>query len=684
MRRSLFALATLVALPTFAAPPAAPAAQTLTREQIRDSVVSTMDRSADPCEDFYRYSCGGWLDATKLPADQPRWARSFSTIAERNREIVRDLLESAAKEPGPAGGERQKIGDFYAGCMDEPALAAAGAKPLAPLLALADGVSDPASLLDASGRLSLDGVSTLFGAGAVADFKNPGMNLYFMIQGGLGLPDRDYYLSEDPKNREILAAYERHVARMLGMIGESAEQAAANAKSVVAFETELAKASRPRAELRDRDKLYNKLDRAGLDALTPALPWSEFFDAIGRPAIRSINVAVPEFFQAVERLAKATPATTLRAYLRWQVVNQMADFLAEPFAVADYEFYDKTISGQAEIQPRWKRCVQTTNEQLGEAVGKLYVERHFAGDSKAVALEMIGDIERAFEANLPNLTWMDDVTRERAKEKAHKVADKIGYPDVWRDYSKVTVRRGDYFGSVASAQRFEIERDLDKVEKPVDRTEWLINAHTVNAYYLSTQNEIAFPAGILQPPFFHKDHPAAMNYGAIGAVIGHELTHGFDDQGRKSDGDGVLQEWWQPEVSKKFEAVAQCVDDQFSSFEVEPGVKVNGKLTLGENIADLGGLKEAYDAYQAWEVRHGEPEPLVPGLTPEQLLFVSFGQVWCTVATPEYLRRQVTTDSHSPGMFRAIGAPRNSQAFREAFGCKEGDRMVAAPTCTVW
>jgi endothelin-converting enzyme/putative endopeptidase len=297
---------------------------------------------------------------------------------------------------------------------------------------------------------------------------------------------------------------------------------------------------------------------------------------------------------------------------------------------------------------------------------------------------MIGDIERAFEANLPNLTWMDDVTRQRASEKAHKVANKIGYPDVWRDYSKVSVERGDYFGSVASAQRFEIERDLDKVEKPVDRTEWLMNPHTVNAYYLPTANEIAFPAGILQPPFFHKDYPAAMNYGAIGAVIGHELTHGFDDQGRKSDGDGVLQEWWQPEVAKKFETAAQCVDDQFSSFEVEPGVKVNGKLTLGENIADLGGLKEAYDAYRAWEARHGQPEPLVPGLTSEQLLFVSFGQVWCTVATPEYLRRQVTTDSHSPGMFRAIGGPRNSLAFRRAFGCKEGDRMVAAPTCTVW
>ncbi|MGH7336130.1 MAG: M13 family metallopeptidase, partial [Myxococcota bacterium] len=641
----LFALAAAAPQVVFGAPAlgAPPDSPTLSREQIRDGVASSMDRSADPCQDFYRYSCGGWLDSTKLPADQPRWTRSFSTIGERNRELVRDLLETAAKDPGPAGGERQKIGDFFAGCMDEAAIAAAGAKPLQPLLAVADTASDPATLLDASGKLYRAGVATLFGAGAVADFKDPRTSLFFMIQGGLGLPDRDYYVSEEPAKREILAAYEKHVARMLGMVGASSERAAADARAVVAFETELAKASRPRAALRDRDKLYNKLDRSGLDELTPALPWAEFFEAIGRPSIRSINVAVPEFFSALERLAKETSSATLRAYLRWQVVNQKADFLAEPFAVANFEFFDKTISGQAEIQPRWKRCVEATNDQLGEAVGKLYVERHFAGDSKAVALEMIGDIERAFEANLPNLTWMDDVTRQRAAEKAHKVANKIGYPDVWRDYSKVQVARSDYFGSAESAQRFEVDRDLDKVEKPVDRNEWLMNVHRVNAYYLPTQNEIAFPAGILQPPFFHEDYPAAMNYGAIGAVIGHELTHGFDDQGRKSDGDGVLQEWWQPEVAAKFEAVAQCVDDQFSSFEVEPGVKVNGKLTLGENIADLGGLKEAYDAYRAWEKRHGEPEPLVPGLSPEQLLFVSFGQVWCTLATPEYLRRQVTT-----------------------------------------
>jgi predicted metalloendopeptidase len=370
--------------------------------------------------------------------------------------------------------------------------------------------------------------------------------------------------------------------------------------------------------------------------------------------------------------------------LRWRVADQSADWLSEEFAAADFEFFGRTLSGQAEIQPRWKRCVAAVNDLLGEAVGKLYVEREFAGDSKRVAVEMIEDIERALEANLPDLAWMDDKTRARAVEKARKVSNKIGYPDAWRDYSPVAVRRDDFFGSASSAARFETARQLAKVGRPVDRGEWLMVPQLVNAYYLSTNNEIAFPAGILQPPFFHEDFPAAMNYGGVGAVMGHELTHGFDDQGRKSDGDGVLREWWEPEAAAKFERAAQCVDDQFSKFEVEPGARVDGKLTLGENIADLGGLEQAYDAYKAWEGRHGVPAPLVPSLTNDQLLFVSFGQVWCTLAAPEFLRRQVTTDPHSPGMFRAIGAPRNSLAFRRAFACEPGDRMVADPTCTVW
>jgi len=686
MKRIAITLSLLGLLAGATPSPAAEAASTssLGADEIRRSVLDSMDRQADPCNDFYRYACGGWIDSTQLPSDEARWVRSFSTINERNRVVVRELLEDAAANPGPAGTERQKIGDFYASCMDEEGIEKAGLGPIAPWLDGAAGVENLDSVLAFSGKLQRDGGGPLFRFGATPDFKQPDTNLLFMSQGGLGMPDRDYYVSEDPNKKELLEKYRAHVARMLELAGSPAESAATDAAAIVAFETELAQASRPRAEMRDRDKLYNKIDRPGLEQLTPKIAWAKFFAATGFPAVESINVAVPEFYQGLEKALTAAPIETLRAYLRWNVLNAAAEMLPKAFVDADFEFYGKTLRGQQEIQPRWKRCVGATNRALGEAIGKLYVEREFAGNSKQVALDMIQDVEGAFEANLPGLTWMDDTTRGRALEKERKVRNKIGYPDKWRDYSSVSISRGDFLANSVAAGNFEFDRDMKKVGQPVDKTEWLMTPQTVNAYYLSTANEIVFPAGILQPPFFHKDYPTAMNYGAVGAVMGHELTHGFDDQGRKSDGDGVLREWWQPEVAAKFEQRAQCVDDQFSSFEVEPGVHVNGKLTLGENIADLGGVKQAYDAFKAWEKRTGPHVPFIPGLTDDQLLFVSFAQVWCSKTTPEYLRNQVTTDPHSPGEFRAIGAPMNSPAFREVFGCKDGDKMVAVPTCTVW
>jgi len=436
--------------------------------------------------------------------------------------------------------------------------------------------------------------------------------------------------------------------------------------------------------MRQIDKLYNRVDRPGLESLTPTLPWSAYFAANGHPETQAISVAVPEFFEALAKLASSTPMPTLRAYMRWDVINSFADQLPKAFVDANFDFYGKTLSGQAEIQPRWKRCVAATSGAMGEAIGKLYVEREFAGESKAVALEMVGDIEAAFESNLPNLTWMDEATRERAREKAHKVANKIGYPDKWRDYSKLAIGTSGYLGNYVAANGFEYDRQWNKIGQPVDKSEWGMTPQTVNAYYNPTQNDINFPAGILQPPFFRKDYPAPMNYGGIGAVVGHEFTHGFDDQGRKFDGDGVLHEWWEPDVAAKFESAAKCVDDAYSKFEAEPGVHVNGSLTLGENIADLGGLKEAYSAYKAWEGRHGVQQAAVPGLTNDQLLFVSWAQVWCTLETPESLRRRVTVDPHSPGAIRAYAAPMYNPAFREVFGCKEGDAMVPAQACTVW
>jgi len=667
----------------------APSAKSPTRVEIAASVTSSMDRTADPCNDFYRYACGGWLDRTKLPPDQARWVRSFSTVTERNRELVRDLLEAVGKTPS-ADPERRQIGDFYAACMDEPAVERAGLQPLAGMFAEIEKVKDAGTLLTVAAELSQDGVGVLFGGGAAPDFKNPRMNLLFLTQGGLGLPDRDYYVSDDPKKKALLGQYESHVARMLTLAGAPAEAATADAHRIVGFETELAKASRPRAEMRDRDKIYHKIDRAGLEKLTPQLDWPRFFTTLGYPDVRSINVAVPEFYQALERLATTTPPETLRAYLRWNVVDSQADRLPKAFVDANFDFFGKTLSGQQEIQPRWKRCVTATTAALGEAIGKIYVAQEFAGNSKEVAVEMIRDIENAFESNLPALAWMDDVTRQRAVEKVEKVTNKIGYPDVWRDYSTVVVKRDDYFASARSAARFELDRDMKKVGQPVDRAEWRMVPQLVNAYYQSTNNEIAFPAGILQPPFFHKDFPAALNYGGIGTVMGHELTHGFDDQGRKSDGDGVLREWWEPEVAAKFEKQAACVDAQYSAMEVEPGVHVNGKLTLGENIGDIGGVQEAYTAYQGWKKRHAAEAaamaaaPLVPGLTDDQLFFVAFSQVWCSLGTPEFLRNQVTTDPHSPGPFRATVPLIDQPAFATAFSCPQGSKMNPKERCTVW
>ena len=674
------ALALGLALPALAAdlPPAAPSS-------VAQQVLSSMDPKADPCQDFYRYACGGWLDSTKLPADQARWTRSFSTISERNREVVRTILEDAAANPGTdPHAERALVGNFYAACMDEPGIEKAGTAPIAPWLAEIDQVSDVASLFAITGKLQRAGAGALFGAGPLPDFKNPELEILFLVQGGLGMPERDYYVSEDPKKKELLVQYEKHIARMLGLLGEPAEKAAAHARAVVAFETELARASRTNTEMRQIEKLYHRVDPAGLREVAPGLPWNRFFAATGFPEIVDLNVATPEFFAALEKLVAATPIDTLRAYLRWTAVNTAADLLPKAFVDANFEFYGKTLSGQAEIQPRWKRCVSATTGALGEAVGKVYVEREFAGDSKEKALEMIHDIEAAFAASLPDLQWMDDATRERAKGKSLAIANKIGYPDKWRDYSAMKIGRTSFFDNTLSGASFEFDRQMRKVGKPVDRSEWGMTPQTVNASYNPLQNEISFPAGILQPPFFRRDFPAALNYGGIGAVVGHELTHGFDDMGRKFDASGQMREWWEPAVSARFDKQAACVKDFYGKFEVEPGAKVNGELPLGENIADLGGLKQAIAAYKLWEKRHGAQAPAVPGLTNEQLLFVGWAQVWCTVASPEFLRQQVSVDPHSPGQFRAIGAPMNNPAFFEAFSCKAGSAMRPAEICTVW
>jgi endothelin-converting enzyme/putative endopeptidase len=646
-------------------------------------VTSAIDSSADPCHDFYRYACGGWIDSTERPADESRWVRSFSVINEENRQIVRSILEEAGEQPGD-DPNRQRIGYYYGSCMNESAVEEGGAAPLEPILETIASVDDTESLLATTGQFHRWGINAVFSGGVLPDFQNPDLNISWFFQGGLGMPDRDYYLSDDPKKQEQLAEYASFMATMFGLLGEDEETAAANADTVLAFETELARVSRPRQEMRDFERLYNKIDVSGLEELTPGLPWSAYFAAIGYPDVVDLSVATPEFFERFESLVAESDLATLKTYLRWHAVRSMADYLSSDFVNADFEFYGKIMRGQEEIQPRWKRCVQDTSGTLGEAIGTQYVERKFAGSSKEVALEMIGDIEHAFEANLPALAWMDDTTRGRAKDKVATLQNKIGYPDEWRDYSTMNLVADDYFANALAGNEFGFDYEAEKIGKPVDRTEWGMPPQMVNAYYNPLWNEIVFPAGILQPPFFHRDHPAAMNYGGIGGVIGHELTHGFDDQGRKFSPTGKREEWWEPQVEERFVEQAQCVDDYYSQYEVAPGASVNGKLTLGENIADIGGVKEAYKAFQEWAARNPDAGPAVDGLTNDQLFFVAWAQDWCTLATEEFERQQVTIDSHSPSKFRVLGPMSQNAAFGEAFQCEAEAPMNPGNRCQVW
>jgi len=681
----LVAAAAAAEQPTAGQPAPAPAqGPTLTAEQIAADVLAAMDRSADPCRDFYRYACGTWIAETALPADKPQWVRSFSVVRERNRELLREIIEEAAGSSTDDPSNRL-VGDYFGACMDEAGVEQAGIAPLRPILEAIEGVDGAGSLFRVTGALYRQGIEPLFGLGVFADFKDPGTNVAHLVQGGIGLPDRDYYVSDDPTKQQLLAEYQEHIGRMLALLGEEPSAASAHAADVVAFETELAKASRDRTAMRELDRQYNRVDRAGLARLAPGLPWGSFFEAAGHPEVDDLNVRTPEFFEALERLVASTDPGVLRSYLRWSVVDQVADQLPAAFVAADFELYGRKLSGQQEIEPRWKRCVSDTSDSLAEPIGKLYVERAFAGDSKAKALEMIRDIEAAFDANLDSVAWMDDATRWRSHRKLVAVRNKIGYPDAWRDYSSLRLTRSGYFANAAAVAAFDLDFATGKVGRPVDRSEWAgMPPQTVNAGYNPIGNEMLFPAGILQPPFFHRDFPAAMSYGAIGLGIGHELTHGYDDQGRKFDPSGALNEWWEPDVAERYTRQAQCVADYYGALEVEPGVRVNGELTLGENIADIGGLKLAHQAYQAWRDRHGAPTPLIEGMTDDQLLFVAAAQLWCTVASPEYLRQIVTTDPHTPGRFRATGPMANVPAFAEAFRCEPGTPMNPVARCEVW
>lgn len=640
-----------------------------------------IDEAADPCADFYRYACGQWLDETTRPPDQPRYGR-FHQLRERNDLALREILDEAAAAVDGDDAELAQLGRFHATCLDEAAVDQAGTTALAPLLEAIDAAKSDVAMMKVVADLHEVGAEPLFDVGVDAAYDDPDLNVVHVRQGGLGLPDRRYYLDEGEEADALRAAYVEHVAGVLAGLGEA--DAAARAAEVVALETEIARVTIPRDQLRDPAKRRNPMDVAGLQALTPKLPWAAFFEAAGRADVARVNVSAPASLEATAKVIKKAKWPVRRAYLRWHLGHALAEHMPSAFATAHFELFDRRLNGQAEPMPRWRRCVEVANQVLGESLGRRFVERHFSGDSGRIAEEMIAQIEEAFAAALPQLEWMDPPTRERALEKMRAIVNKIGHPETWRDYSGLEVADA-HLANVMAGRRFEWARQAAQVGGPVDRSEWGMTPPTVNAYYNPSGNEMVFPAGILQPPFFSAENPMAMNFGGIGMVMGHELTHGFDDGGRKFDGSGHLTEWWGADAVQRFEERAACVESLYDSYEIQPGVTLNGKLTLGENIADLGGIRQAHGAYRAWAEQHGgDATPVVEGLTNEQLLFVSFGQIWCSHATPEAERMLATTDTHSHARYRVNGPLSNYPAFWEAFGCEEGTPMHPAEVCEVW
>jgi len=646
--------------------------------------LTILDKTCKPCEDFYNYSNGIWLKENPVPAAYPSWGR-FNELAERNREQLHGILEGvAANSKATAGSNDQKIGDFYASCMDEKQINAAGAKPLDPEFGRIGALASVADLQAEVARLQRIGVGALFQFGSTQDMKNSSQVIGGAEQGGLGLPDRDYYTKTDDKSKEIRGQYQDHIAKMLALVGDDASKATAEAKTVLDLETKLAEASLTNVERRDPEKTYHKMSRPELRTLTPNWSWDNYFQEIGYTNIDSVDVSSPKFFETMSLAIKEVPIDDWKTYLRWHLVNSAAPWLAQAFVDEDFNFKGRVLQGTKELLPRWKRCVSATDRQLGEALGQIYVQKYFPPKAKARALEMVNHLIDALHDDLQTLPWMGPATRQQALAKLSAFRRKIGYPDKWRDYSSYRVDRISYASNQMRGAEFAFKRDLNKIGKPVDRTEWGMTPPTVNAYYRSEMNEIVFPAGILQPPFFDPDADDASNYGAMGAVIGHEMTHGFDDQGRKFDAQGNLRDWWTAEDQKKFNERAQCVKNQLESYKVQGDLHENGDLVLGESIADLGGLNIAYRALE--KELAGKRPPSIGGFTPEQRFFLAYTQIWGTNDRPEFERLMLNTNPHPLGHLRAIAAPSNMPAFSQAFGCKEGDALVraAAMRCQIW
>ena len=645
--------------------------------------LSALDRSVDPCTDFYGYTCGGWMAKNPIPPDQASWD-IYGKLAQDNEQFLWGILEDAASPAADRNPTQQKVGDYFAACMDEAEIEKLGAAPLRPLLdeiAALKSSRDLASFL-AQEHLRAYGSDFLFGFGSQQDFGDATQVIASAGAGGLGLPDRDYYTKTDDKSKKIRSKYLEHVARMLERIGESKTEAARDARVVIKIETALAAASLTRVEKRDPYKLFHKMTPAQLKALSPSFDWTRYLAGGDLGSIATLNVSEPAFFKKMDSEIRSIKLPEWKAYLRWHAVHARAPYLPSAFVTEDFNFYRKTRRGVTEEPPRWKRCVRLVDRDLGEALGQEFVRRTFTPETKQKTVDMTQRIERAMENEIKTLDWMTDATKARAIEKLHAIANKVGYPERWRDYSAVEIKRNDFYGDVIRSTVFDSRRQLQKIGKPVDRGEWGMTPPTVNAYYDPQLNDINFPAGVLQPPLYDPKMDDAPNYGNTGSTIGHELTHAFDDEGRKFDAKGDLKDWWTAEDAKAFEERVNCVRDQYAQYTIVDEIKINSKLTSGEDVADLGGTLLAYIAWK--DAVSGTDLEKRDGFTPDQRFFIGFAQWACQNQRPENLRANAITNPHSPDKYRVNGIVSNLPEFQKAFECKESQPMVRAKPCRVW
>jgi predicted metalloendopeptidase len=645
--------------------------------------LNAIDKSIDPCVDFYQYACGTWVKNNPIPADKSRWGR-FDELAEHNLYILRGILsEPAAALPSPA---QKMVTTYYASCMDESTIEKKGTAPLTPELERIGAIKTKADLIREVATMHRHATPALFAFYPQPDMHDSTATIAFLDQGGITLPDRDYYIKDDPKSVETRQKYVEHVEKMFELAGDKPELAAPEAKTVLAIETGLAQASMDRTARRDPKSRDHKMSVAEVAAAAPNFDLTEYFADNGSPKFTALNVGNPEFFKQVNEQLHSVPLDDWKVYLRWKTINTYAPGLTKALVEEDFNFNSKYLSGQQEMEPRWKRCVKSTDFSLGMALGKLYVDRTFGADGKERTLKMVQAIESAMRDDISQLPWMTDTTKKKAYEKLNSIVNNIGYPDHWRDYTSVVIKSDDYAGNVERAEAFEVARQFKKIDQPTDRKDWGMTPPTVNAYYRPPMNDINFPAGILQPPFYGKLVDDAVNYGGIGVVIGHELTHGFDDQGRKYDAEGNFRDWWTAEDGAEFEKRVDCTAAEYSSFvsvkDDKGEVKLNGRLTLGENTADNGGLKLAYMALM--KIIGDTPVKPIDGYTAPQRFFLAYGQIWCQNVTDQEARKRVLTDPHSPGRWRVNGAVQNSEAFQQAFGCKAGQPMVAENACRIW